>query len=170
MSAQRRPGSDSPFSKLFTDPAYGLVPEPTPVETSLEPVAEPISAPVPAPMAETPAAMSAPIVQPEATAQTPMLAVELPPLDAPPRRRGRPATGKRSDPNWLGRTFYINKDVDRKIEIALLKLKQSQGIELDKSELVNGLLAAWLQAQLTGQAAVSMAEILKIQRSQDALE
>lgn len=186
MSAKRRPGNDSPFSKLFTDPAYGLVP--TPVEPPLEPVAEPepisapisppvlapvseiVSAPVPEPIAETPTAVSAPIVQPMVTApkEAPISATESP--APPPRRRGRPATGKRSDPNWLGRTFYINKDIDSQVEIELLKLKQAQGLELDKSELVNGLLAAWLQAQQTGQSSVSMAEILKVQRPNEPIE
>jgi hypothetical protein len=194
MSAKRRPGGDSPFSKLFTDSAYGVVPPapvvepepvalepisepvPTPVSAPIsEPISEPVpvrvSTPVPEPVAETPA-VSAPIVPPVVTAEQPEVGLPIgspspPPIAEPPRRRGRPATGKRSDPNWLGRTFYIHKGIDSQIEIELLKLKQTQGLDLDKSELVNGLLAAWLQAQQTGQASVSMAEILKVQRPQD---
>ena len=61
-----------------------------------------------------------------------------------PKKRGRPATGKRSDDAWIGRTFYIQKETDLDIEDELLKLKR-QGIELDKSELVDKILAAWLQ-------------------------
>ena len=60
------------------------------------------------------------------------------------KKRGRPATGKRSDPNWTGRTYYIRKETDLDIEAELLQLKRA-GIELDKSELVDALLAAWLK-------------------------
>jgi hypothetical protein len=160
MSAKRRPGNDSPFSKLFTDSAYGLD---APIEPVIEPVAEPLieplAAPVPDPVPE--------LIEEMPTVEGISEGISEIISEAAPRRRGRPATGKRSDPNWLGRTFYINKDIDRQIELALIKLKQSSGLELDKSELVNGLLAAWLQAQQTEQSAVSMAEILKIQRPQD---
>lgn len=60
------------------------------------------------------------------------------------KKRGRPAVGKRSDPDWVGRTYYIRKETDLDIESELLKLKRA-GIELDKSELVDALLAAWLK-------------------------
>jgi hypothetical protein len=67
------------------------------------------------------------------------------PLDIPEtKRRGRPATGKRSDPNWIGRTYYIRKETDLDVEEELLQLKR-QGIELDKSELVEEFLNAWLK-------------------------
>jgi hypothetical protein len=60
------------------------------------------------------------------------------------RKRGRPATGKRSDPGWIGRTYYIQEatDIDVEMELALLR---RQGVDLDKSELVDSLLAAWVQ-------------------------
>lgn len=58
------------------------------------------------------------------------------------RKRGRPATGKRSDPEWIGRTYYIRRDTDLDVEDELLHLKR-QGIDLDKSELVDSLLVAW---------------------------
>lgn len=60
------------------------------------------------------------------------------------RKRGRPATGKRSHPDWLGRTYYVKQDTDLDVEEELLNLKR-QGIEIDKSELVDGLLAAWVK-------------------------
>jgi hypothetical protein len=60
------------------------------------------------------------------------------------KRRGRPATGKRSDKNWIGRTYYIRKETDLDVEDELLQLKR-QGIELDKSELVESLLSAWVK-------------------------
>ncbi|MDJ0800008.1 MAG: hypothetical protein QNJ51_24905 [Calothrix sp. MO_167.B12] len=73
---------------------------------------------------------------------------ELPVTPAPPppepKKRGRPATGKRSDPNWTGRTYYIRKETDLDVEGELLQLKR-QGIELDKSELVDALLDAWVK-------------------------
>ncbi len=62
----------------------------------------------------------------------------------PTQKRGRPATGKRSDPDWLGRTFYIRKETDLDIEAELLELKR-QGVEMDKSVLVDALLSAWLK-------------------------
>ena len=60
------------------------------------------------------------------------------------KKRGRPATGKRSDPNWIGRTYYIRKETDLDVETELLQLKR-EGIDLDKSELVDSLLAAWVK-------------------------
>ncbi|NJP22154.1 MAG: hypothetical protein HC763_27605 [Hydrococcus sp. CRU_1_1] len=66
------------------------------------------------------------------------------PQSQPQRRRGRPATGKRSDPSWIGRTYYIRLETDLDVEDELLKLKRS-GVELDKSELVESLLAAWVK-------------------------
>ena len=63
-----------------------------------------------------------------------------------PRKRGRPATGKRSDDAWLGRTYYIKRETDLDVEDRLLQLKRS-GIEIDKSELVDFLLAAWVKFQ-----------------------
>ncbi len=62
----------------------------------------------------------------------------------PTKKRGRPATGKRSDPDWIGRTYYIRKATDFDIEDELVKLKRA-GINLDKSELVDFLLAAWVK-------------------------
>ncbi|NET09575.1 MAG: hypothetical protein F6K16_33705 [Symploca sp. SIO2B6] len=71
-----------------------------------------------------------------------------PALHAPPplRKRGRPATGKRSDPDWIGRTYYVKRAIDLDVEGVLVQLKR-QGIELDKSELVNSLLGAWVAWQ-----------------------
>jgi hypothetical protein len=63
-----------------------------------------------------------------------------------PKKRGRPATGKRSDEAWIGRTYYVKRETDLDVEEALLQL-QRQGIEIDKSELVNLLLGAWVKWQ-----------------------
>ncbi|ANV88868.1 hypothetical protein [Picosynechococcus sp. PCC 7117] len=63
-----------------------------------------------------------------------------------PGKRGRPAIGKRSDPDWVGRTYYIRKETDLDVQSELLKLKR-QSIELDKSELVDFLLGEWVKFQ-----------------------
>ena len=61
------------------------------------------------------------------------------------KKRGRPATGKRSNPDWIGRTYYIRKETDLDVESELLKLKR-EGVELDKSELVDFLLGEWVKS------------------------
>lgn len=59
-------------------------------------------------------------------------------------KRGRPATGKRSNPNWVGRNYYIQQSTDQAIEAELLALKH-EGRAIDKSQLVDALLRAWVQ-------------------------
>lgn len=109
---------ESPFKKLFES-------RETPPEES-----EAIEAPAPA---------EQPKPSPEPEAPPP------PPQPQPsPRKRGRPATGKRSDDAWIGRTFYVQRENDLDVEDELLKLKR-QGIEIDKSELVDALLGAWVK-------------------------
>lgn len=61
-----------------------------------------------------------------------------------PRKRGRPATGKRSNASWIGRTYYVRREVDLNVEEELFQLKR-QGIEVDKSELVDFLLETWVK-------------------------
>lgn len=63
---------------------------------------------------------------------------------APPKKRGRPATGKRSNKEWIGRTYYIQREIDLDVEGELYQLKR-EGIDIDKSELVNALLGAWVK-------------------------
>lgn len=81
-----------------------------------------------------------------------------PPSTPETKRRGRPSTGKRSDPNWIGRTYYIRKETDLDVEDELLKLKR-QGIELDKSELVEELLNAWLKWRQGENSEILLSEI-----------
>jgi hypothetical protein len=81
-----------------------------------------------------------PLEQPKTLSQP-----EVPPPPPPsPRKRGRPATGKRSDDAWIGRTFYVQRENDLDVEDELLKLKR-QGVEIDKSELVDALLGVWVK-------------------------
>ena len=82
------------------------------------------------------------------------------PASPPPmRKRGRPATGKRSDPNWIGRTYYVKRATDLDVEGMLFKLK-CQGIEIDKSELVNSLLGAWVNWQQSDSPSFPTNEVL----------
>lgn len=74
------------------------------------------------------------------------------------KRRGRPANGKRSDPNWIGRTYYIQTSNDLDVEEQLLKLKR-EGQELDKSELVNSLLGAWVKWRKGEDSEILLGEI-----------
>ena len=73
-------------------------------------------------------------------------------------KRGRPATGKRSDPGWLGRTYYVRQTTDLDVEEELLNLKRD-GVELDKSELVDSLLAAWVKWRNGEQANILLGKI-----------
>lgn len=79
------------------------------------------------------------------------------------RKRGRPATGKRSDDAWIGRTFYIKRETDLDVEELLLKLKRS-GNEVDKSELVDLLLSAWVKWQQGENIEIHLSEISPIQK------
>ncbi len=74
------------------------------------------------------------------------------------KKRGRPATGKRSDDAWIGRTYYVRRETDLDVEDALLRLKR-QGIEVDKSELVDLLLGAWVKWQQGENIEIYISEI-----------
>jgi|GEM_PF-1407872 len=88
--------------------------------------------------AKTPTKKTAPKPTPEE--KPPEVAI----AEEPTKKRGRPATGKRSDPDWIGRTYYIRKETDFDIEDELVKLKRA-GFNLDKSELVDFLLGGWVK-------------------------
>jgi hypothetical protein len=93
-----------------------------------------------------------------------------PPVQAPislePKKRGRPATGKRSDEAWIGRTFYIQRETDIDTEGELLNLRR-QGVELDKSELVDKLLSAWVQWRNGESLDKLLSEISPIQKTKN---
>lgn len=80
----------------------------------------------------------------------------------PQRKRGRPATGKRSA-GWIGRTYYVKQETDLDVEEWLLKLKR-QGINVDKSELVEMLLSAWVKWQQGENLELNLVEISPIQK------
>jgi len=58
------------------------------------------------------------------------------------QKRGRPATGKRSDDSWIGRTYYVRRETD--LDVRMPVEVEAAGIEADKSELVDLLLSAWI--------------------------
>ena len=89
------------------------------------------------------------------------------PISPEPKKRGRPATGKRSDDAWIGRTFYIQRATDLDTEGELLNLKR-QGFELDKSELVDKLRAAWVQWRNGENSEFLLSEISPIQKSKNS--
>lgn len=60
------------------------------------------------------------------------------------KKRGRPATGKRSDEGWINRAFYVEESTDIDLEAEINRLRR-EGVKMDKSELVNSCLIAWLK-------------------------
>jgi hypothetical protein len=77
-------------------------------------------------------------------------------------KRGRPATGKRSNRDWHGRTYYLQKQTDIILEDALFKLKRS-GVEIDRSDLVDALLSAWAGVTMGKISDFQIGEIVKKQ-------
>ncbi|BCM94531.1 hypothetical protein IAD21_06438 (plasmid) [Abditibacteriota bacterium] len=69
--------------------------------------------------------------------------IQTQPIAAEISSRGRPRTGKRSDPNYTQITAYITKQTHRDVKVALLQ--EGQGREI--SEVVEECLAAWLKQQ-----------------------
>ncbi|MEO0519143.1 MAG: hypothetical protein AAF171_17780 [Cyanobacteria bacterium P01_A01_bin.116] len=111
-----------------------------------EPPQESIATPEPS-TPPSPAPEPTPDPKPEPTAQqTAQQTTEPAPEPEPApkkKKRGRPATGKRSNAGWIGRTYYIQEKTDIEIEIELATMRR-QGVSLDKSELVDALLGAWV--------------------------
>ena len=64
------------------------------------------------------------------------------------------------NPEWVGRTYYIQRKTDLDIEGELFQLKR-QGIEIDKSELVDRLLSAWAECRKSGNSKFQISDILK---------
>lgn len=150
------------FTRLFKDhPTVAAKARAKAVDASLDPVIDTTAITVTEPLALAPAIEDA---TPTVPALAPAPAKPPRPLKptrkskskpakpdpnatGPKRKRGRPANGKRSDPGWFGRTFYIRKDTDERLEQALYTLKRS-GFEVDKSQLADALLNAWAAVEL----------------------
>lgn len=74
------------------------------------------------------------------------------------KKRGRPATGKRSDEGWISRAFYVEESTDIDLEAELAQLRR-EGVKLDKSDLVNSCLIAWLKWRKGEQPSKCLGEI-----------
>lgn len=59
------------------------------------------------------------------------------------KRRGRPTTGKRNDPEFDQTTAYVRKDTYKTVRIALIKESE----ERDYSEVFEELLREWLKSR-----------------------
>ena len=66
------------------------------------------------------------------------------------KKMGRPRSGKRSNSEWVGRTFYVKADTDSSLTDLVEQLKEL-GIQIDKSELAELILSDWLDLPLTQQ-------------------
>lgn len=99
------------------------------------PAAEDSPAPAPA-RAAAPTAAPAHEAEPAARGQA-----EEAISPAEPPRRGRPPTGKRSNPAYEQVTAYIRRDTNLQTKIALLQ----EGNTRDFSDLVEELLQTWLR-------------------------
>lgn len=84
------------------------------------------------------------------------------PKEAPPakakKKRGRPATGKRSDERWISRAFYVEETTDLDLADEINQLRR-EGVKLDKSDLVNSCLIAWLKWRKGEQPSKCLGEI-----------
>ncbi len=68
---------------------------------------------------------------------------------APARGRvGRPATGKRSDPDFAQATVWLNKTTLAEVDIALRRARLADENLGDRSDLIERLLTRWLKRKL----------------------
>lgn len=76
------------------------------------------------------------------------------------KKVGRPAVGKRSNSDYVNRSFFIRRATDLDMEEALLALKRA-GVNIDKSELVDRCVRAWLKFETGATAKSCLDEIVK---------
>lgn len=79
-------------------------------------------------------------------------AASEPPASAPApepaiRGRGRPSTGKRSNPEYKLYAYYLRKRTHRQVVAKLAALHADDDHQPDLSELMQELLEAWLARQ-----------------------
>lgn len=79
-------------------------------------------------------------------------------------KRGRPVNGKRSNEEWVARTFYVRREIDFNLEEQLLAFKR-QGREIDKSELIDLLLDGWLNWHKGENIEMCLSDIAPIRKS-----
>ena len=131
-----------------SNPFKAMVQARTKTEPEIKPVPKPEDKPSNKPVIESPSHLDLPSeVEPEEKVvleKTTKPALEKPSVQPKKRGRGRPATGKRSDPGWIGRTYYVREETDIDVELELAMLRR-QGVDMDKSELVDSLLSIWVK-------------------------
>lgn len=116
--------------------------KPSKFQSIFEPDEEPV-------VEETPQSI-APVTKPETTPEPLTVPGEIIPEQGsmPNRRAGRPATGKKSDPNYRQVTAYVRKDLYREVTDALYDESRGQDMKRKEfSELVDELLEQWRQAR-----------------------
>ncbi len=64
---------------------------------------------------------------------------------APPAKRGRPAGGKRNNPDYEQVAAYIPKELNKRVKMRLLEMDKDR----EFSELIEYLLRKWLQGNIT---------------------
>ena len=132
------------FESLFAARKKSREEQPVATETPAAKQSKKRSAIAPEPSTlPSPAPEPTPEPKPEPTAQQTTEPAPEPEPAPKKKKRGRPATGKRSNAGWIGRTYYIQEKTDIEIEIELATMRR-QGVSLDKSELVDALLGAWV--------------------------
>ena len=87
---------------------------------------------------------------------------QSPPPQTP--KRGRPATGKRSNEEWVTRTFYLRRETDLDLEERLLEFKRHSR-EMDKSELIDRLLDGWVRWHKGENIELCLSDISPIRKS-----
>ena len=153
LVASRKPKPDPVIDESTTATVVPLSEPAALTDVAIEPIAAPLAEPLETRITLTPAATPVSIVP-----------VQLAPVvSTQSKKRGRPATGKRSDEAWIGRTYYVQRETDLDVEDHLLKLKR-QGIEIDKSELVDFLLASWAKWQQGENIDIRLAEFTPRQK------
>lgn len=71
----------------------------------------------------------------------------LPAVPQPEKGRGRPATGKRSNPEYKLYAHYLKKRTHRLVTARLAALHAEEDHQPDLSDLVQGLLEEWLSGK-----------------------
>jgi hypothetical protein len=70
-----------------------------------------------------------------------------PPQASQPAKRGRPANGKRTNPDYEQVAAYIPKELHRRVKIRLLETAEDENF----SDLVEWLLTQWMQGAVRKQ-------------------
>ena len=153
-----------------SNPFKAMVQARTKIEPEIIPAPKPEEKTPNKPITEPPSSLDSPLkVEPEKKVSLkkttkPTSDSEKPPVQPKKRGRGRPATGKRSDPGWIGRTYYVREETDIDVEMELAMLRR-QGVDMDKSELVDSLLCIWLKWRKGENSNILLGEISPMRKS-----